>query len=286
LEFNMKSSIHVAGIRHEILRGLTAGTALYNLVGINPANHHILLELQDDRDIPLRGDEYIVISGHERFSVGEGPCPSSDNPSLRKPLAPVVNEIPLSPERQLHHAKLTFEQLAALDPDFESGDGVFVELRDVPDAQITSGMRVLVQCHDRYYTSPCGNVGFESKLDLDLAALRGRYGVVDYVDEGSRSMIIVRSMPLPGHWSRAATDILLQVPQGYPMSAMDMFWVTPGLTLVDGRMPERGDLMETYLGQSWQRFSWHYPNTYQWNPSVDSLSSHVRFARMRLGQAR
>jgi len=282
----MKQTIHVAGVRHEVSRGLLVGTALYNLVGLSPANHHLLLELQDDRDIPLRGDDYVVISGHERFSIADGPCPDSDNPSLRKPLSPVVNEVPLASGQQLVHAKLTFEQLAALDPDFESGDGVFVELRDVPDAQVTPGMRVLVQGHDRFYTSPCGNVGFESKLDVDLATLRQRHGEIDCVEDGARWIVIVRAVTLPSHWSRATTDILVQVPQGYPMSAMDMFWVPPGLTLADGRMPENGDLMETYLGQTWQRFSWHYQNNHQWNPSVDGLISHLRFARMRLGQAR
>lgn len=284
--FKMHQTIHVAGTRHDVSRGLSTGAALYNLAGVNPAHHHLLLELQDDRDIPLRVDDYIVISGQERFSVGEGPCPSNDNPSLRKPLAPVLNESSLPLERQLHHAKLTFEQLAALDPNFESGDGVFVELRDVPDAQVTSGMRVLVQNHDRYYTSPCGNVGFESKLALDLASLRELYGAVDCVEDGARSMVIIRTVPLPSHWNRASTDILVQVPQGYPMSAMDMFWVNPGLSLSDGRIPEKGDYLETFMRQTWQRFSWHYQNNHQWNPSVDGLCSHLRFARMRLGQHR
>lgn len=282
----MHTAIHVAGIRHDTSRGLFAGAAIYNLAGIDPARKHLLLELADDRDVPLRHDDYIVITGHERFSTGDGPCPVDDNPSLRKPVAPVVNEVQLPPERQLHHAKLTFEQLAALDPNFEPGDGVFVELRDVPDAQVTPGMRVLVQNHDRYYTSPCGNVGFESRLDRDLSTLRERYGSVDFFDEGARALVVVRAMPLPAHWSRQSTDVLIQVPQGYPMAAMDMFWVPPGLGLISGRMPENGEVMESFLGKTWQRFSWHYSNNHQWNPSTDGLVSHLRFARMRLGQAR
>jgi hypothetical protein len=185
----------------------------------------------------------------------------------------------------LPKAKLSFEQLAALDPDFESGDGVFVELTDVPDAQVMPGMRVLVQDDDRFYTSPCGNVGFETKLDADLALLRERHGDVECIDEGSRRLVIARGQELPAHWNRRSTDILLQVPQGYPLAALDMFWVTPGLSLADGRQPQNADQLEAYAGRTWQRFSWHYPPGHRWNPATDSLLSHLRFARVRLGQA-
>lgn len=281
----MHTSIHVAGTRHDISRGLVAGAAIYNLADIDPARQHLLLELADDRDVPLRPDDYIVINGRERFSVADGPQPADDNPCLRKPLSPTINEQELPADRELHQAKLTFEQLAALDPDFESGDGVFVELKDVPDAQVLPGMRVLVQNDDRFYTSPCGNVGFEPKLDADLALLRERCGGVECIDEGTRRLVIARGQELPAHWNRRSTDILLQVPQGYPLAALDMFWVTPGLALADGRQPQNADQLETYAGRTWQRFSWHYPPGHRWNPATDGLVSHLRFARVRLGQA-
>lgn len=281
----MHTSIHVAGTRRDISRGLVAGAAIYNLANVDPAQQHLLLELADDRDVPLRPDDYIVINGRERFSVTDGPQPADDNPCLRKPLSPTINEQELPADRGLHQAKLTFEQLAALDPDFESGDGVFVELKDVPDAQVLPGMRVLVQDDDRFYTSPCGNVGFETKLDSDLALLRERHGDVEHIDDGTRHLVIARGLDLPAHWNRRSTDILLQVPQGYPLAALDMFWVTPGLALADGRQPQNADQLETYAGRTWQRFSWHYPPGHRWNPDTDGILSHLRFARVRLGQA-
>lgn len=281
----MHTSIHVAGTRHDISRGLVAGAAIYNLADIDPARQHLLLELADDRDVPLRPGDYIVISGRERFSVADGPQPADDNPCLRKPLSPTINEQELPADRALLQAKLTFEQLTALDPDFESGDGVFVELKDVPDAQVLPGMRILVQNDDRFYTSPCGNVGFEAKLDADLALLRERYDGVEFIDDGTRCLVIARGLALPAHWNRRSTDILLQVPQGYPLAALDMFWVTPGLTLADGRQPQNADQLETYAGRTWQRFSWHYPPGSRWNPATDGILSHLRFARVRLSQA-
>jgi Prokaryotic E2 family E len=146
-------------------------------------------------------------------------------------------------------------------------------------------MWVLVQDHDRFYTSPCGNVGFGANLNADLEVLRSRYGVVECLDEGTRVLVIIRNLPLPPHWNRNSTDVLVQTPQGYPMAAMDMFWVTPGLRLSDGRIPQSGDQVETFAGCAWQRFSWHYGPGNGWNPGVDSLVTHVRFARTRLAQA-
>ncbi len=281
----MHTVIHVAGNRLDTSRGLVAGAAIYKLADVDSVRQHLLLELADDRDIPLRVDDQIIINGRERFSVGEGPCPADDNPCLRKPLSPVVNEQELSSDKLLHKAKLTFEQLAALDPDFESGDGVFVELNDVPDAQITPGMRILVQDDDRFYTSPCGNVGFDTKLEADLDLLRERGAMVERIDNGTRSLVIIRGLELPSHWNRTTTDILFHAPQGYPLAAMDMFWVTPGLVLADGRSPQNADQIEVHAGETWQRFSWHYPPGHRWNPATDGLLSHLRFARMRLGQA-
>jgi hypothetical protein len=188
-------------------------------------------------------------------------------------------------DKALRQTKLTFAQLAALDPDFEPGDGVFVELKDVPDAQITPDMRVLVQRDDRFYTSPCGNVGFDTKLDADIALLSERCGKVDRIDDGARVLVIMRAAELPSHWNRSTTDILFQVPQGYPLAALDMFWVTPGLELADGRTPQNADLLEEYAGERWQRFSWHYLPDHRWNPANEGLLSHLRFVRTRLNQA-
>lgn len=102
----MHTSIHVAGTRHDISRGLVAGAAIYNLADIDPARQHLLLELADDRDVPLRPDDYIVINGRERFSIADGPQPADDNPCLRKPLSPTINEQELPADRELHQAKL------------------------------------------------------------------------------------------------------------------------------------------------------------------------------------
>lgn len=281
---NIHTSIHVAGTRYEIDRGVLRGHALYQLTGLAFGHQYLLLELPEERDVPVAPDDYIVIGGKERFSVGHGPYPADDNPCLRVPLTPVMNDVPVPNAAALSRAKITAAQLSALDPNFEIGDGVFVDLRDLPDVQIAEGWRLLVQADDHFYTSPCGNVGFKERLAQDLAYARNLYGKLDVFDEPTRSLVVFREQPLAAHWSRRCTDILVQVPQGYPMAALDMFWVPPGLRLADGRIPNCGDHLEVFMASQWQRMSWHYPQSMAWNPSADGLLSHMRFVRARLAQ--
>ncbi|WP_186830516.1 E2/UBC family protein [Mitsuaria sp. TWR114] len=283
----MKSfaTIHVAGDRYECSRGLVNGAAIYNLVKLDPQRHHLQFEIKDDRDIPFAATDAIIIDGDERFSIADGPCPEGAGPALRQPIAIVINGEPIKGDALLRHVKLTFDEIAPLASDFQAGDGLFVELTDLPDAQLTPGIRLLLQPRDRLYTSPCGNVGFEPRLEADLQALRQQYGEVRCIDDGARTLVIVPAVALPKHWNRSNTDVLIHVPQGYPIAAMDMFWVPPGLTLADGRTPQNADLQETYGGQVWQRFSWHYPQPQRWDPATSGVMSHMRFVRTRLAQA-
>lgn len=277
--------IHISGDRFEFPRGLQVLSSVYELVHLAPARGHLLLELPDERDIPLGPTDSIIINGKERFSVSLSPYPADDNPHLRKPLRPVMNEHPIAEQHALTHAKVSFLQMSQLDPHFEVGDGVFVEMTDIPDPQLTEGIRLIVQADDRFYTSPCGNVGYEERLGKDVAEARECYGSIDVIPESGRSLVVLRDQPLPSHWNRATSDILIQVPQGYPQAALDMFWVPPGLRLHDGRMGANTEVIEALNGTQWQRFSWHYAPTHKWNPSTDGLMSHMRFVRVRLAQA-
>lgn len=279
----MHTHIFVAGNRIDAARGVVEATSIYQLSGVDSKTHYLLLEIPDDRDIPMVSTDHIVISGGERFSIQEG-TPSDSNPSLRKGVRPTMNEQKLDHDQALRHAKLDFSSLARLDPHFEAGDGVFVELRDLPDVQVLPGMQIIVQNDDRFYTSPCGNVGLHRSLESDIEALRQSFPNLELYPENGRTMVVLKDFPLPSHWNAPQTDLLVQVPQGYPIAAMDMFWVTPGLRLSNGLMPQNADQLEQYCGRQWQRFSWHY-NGSVWNPAVDGLASHLRFVRVRLNKA-
>lgn len=145
--------IHLAGNRLQIERGLFTGAFINNLAGLNSATHHLVLELPDDRDVPVSPDDHIVVTGRERFSIGSGPCPEEDNPVLRKAVALFMNGEQLDENDRPKKAKISAEKLGHLDPDFGADDAVFVELKDVPDVEITADMRLIVQDEDRFYTA-------------------------------------------------------------------------------------------------------------------------------------
>ena len=73
--------------------------------------------------------------------------------------------------------------------------------------------------------------------------------------------------------------LLLITDISYPNSKLDMFWVEPGLRLNGDRPPQAGEAIETYLGQQWQRFSWHVQ---KWNPAFDNITTYLGTIDKRL----
>ncbi|MGA2466848.1 MAG: E2/UBC family protein [Thermodesulfobacteriota bacterium] len=100
--------------------------------------------------------------------------------------------------------------------------------------------------------------------------------------DSNQIFIIFEEYPLPPGWNKKETKLLLITDISYPNSRMDMFWVDPDLRLMNGdRIPQAGGLVETYLGQRWQRFSWHVQ---RWNPAIDSIITYLGTVDARLRQ--
>jgi hypothetical protein len=69
-------------------------------------------------------------------------------------------------------------------------------------------------------------------------------------------------------------------------SWVDDYAQSMGAALPDGREPDRANSYEAYLGQQWQRFSWHYSNPQMaWRPGHSCLLTHLRFCQVRLANA-
>jgi hypothetical protein len=75
-------------------------------------------------------------------------------------------------------------------------------------------------------------------------------------------------------FDRATADVMIRVPTGYPMAALDMFYVSPELKLKDGSHPPAANVFEEHCGRRWQRFSRHL-NAVPWRPGVDGLRSFL-----------
>jgi len=99
---------------------------------------------------------------------------------------------------------------------------------------------------------------------------------------GNQIFIIIQKYPLPQGWNKRETRLLLITDIGYPNSKIDMFWVEPDVLLQNNnKVPQAGDVIETYVGQQWRRFSWHVK---KWNPAVDNIKSYLHTVNNRLKQ--
>lgn len=100
--------------------------------------------------------------------------------------------------------------------------------------------------------------------------------MVEIVSEGARVFVVVKQASLPfGTYTRAVSDVLLIADFQYPMSAMDMFYMEPGVEPARMPLPGHASSIEEYAGRRWRRWSWHRNGI--WKPGVDNLLSHWAF---------
>ncbi len=74
-------------------------------------------------------------------------------------------------------------------------------------------------------------------------------------------------------YDRQAVDLMIRIPPGYPMAALDMFYVRPELKLKSGGYPQAAEAFEEHCGQRWQRFSRHLQD--KWQVGVDSVRTFL-----------
>ena len=270
--------------KHEVTPGLIQGGLLLQIAGLSGAEQ-LLLEAHHELDVPVGATDYLLIRGGEEFSIGDGQPPIEDNPCLRHPVRFHLNEHLIAEEKALHHPKVLGSQIKALDSTIKPGDGLFADLKHLADEPIRDDQRIIVQKHDEFITTPCGNVGEGGVVFDHLDQVRSVFPEAVIQEGGGNRYLLIPNLPVPDFWNVERVTMLLLVPNGYPAAAMDMFWVSPALRLKDGREPG-GSSHEDHLGQHWHRFSWHYTDPQAgWQPGRSTLLTHVRFAQSRLAKA-
>lgn len=99
----------------------------------------------------------------------------------------------------------------------------------------------------------------------------------EFVEEaaGSDRLLVIRDVRLaPGKYDREVADVLFRIPAGFPTALLDMYWVSPILTLKNGGAPAASTDRATHENRVWQRFSRHLPNG-RWRPGADSLKTYL-----------
>lgn len=92
--------------------------------------------------------------------------------------------------------------------------------------------------------------------------------------EGGMICVLLPDFPLGAGFDRSSADLLLRLSPGYPDVPPDMWWFNPPVRRLDGAEIAATQVVETYLGRVWQRWSRHLQPG-QWRSGVDSLRSYL-----------
>jgi hypothetical protein len=117
--------------------------------------------------------------------------------------------------------------------------------------------------------------------EADTTYLNERGIPYEVANESSMTCVVLSRWPLPAGLDHQAADLLIRLSPGYPDVRPDMWWFDPPVRLADGTDLPATQVMEQYLGRSWQRWSRHFNNG-QWQSGVDGLESLLALIRRHL----
>ncbi|MCY4306284.1 MAG: multiubiquitin domain-containing protein [Aestuariivita sp.] len=142
----MTTNIEIDSKKYAIEAGLVSTRVIYDLAGCE--NRRVFLNQQDEIDIPLDSDSFLIIRGSESFVTGDSPI--EDNPPLR-------NAIQLRLNGELNHslpkAIITGKELKAFDPEHPKGR-LFADISTGPDAEIADDIKIVVQEGNSFFVIP------------------------------------------------------------------------------------------------------------------------------------
>jgi hypothetical protein len=114
--------------------------------------------------------------------------------------------------------------------------------------------------------------------ERDIAYLAERGLAYEITADQGLTCLVVRNWPLPAGLNPRQVDLLLRLAPGYPDVPPDMWWFCPPVTCNNGTAIQATQVMEGYLGRTWQRWSRHLtPGV--WRSGVDGLESFFAVIR-------
>lgn len=148
-----KISIIVDRQEKNIIPGLKQGSELIHAFGIKDPEQ-LLLEISGDIDVPVAHEDFLLLTGGEVFSIGDGSPRVEDNPQLRHPIRFMFNEHKLSEHQALRHPKITGADLKRLDPEAAPGSRLIADLEGFADEAIGDHQRIIVKPSDQFIVMP------------------------------------------------------------------------------------------------------------------------------------
>jgi len=104
----------------------------------------------------------------------------------------------------------------------------------------------------------------------EIEILQKQYGELEHDPNGN--WILIKEFKLPPGWYKEYTELLINIPSGYPSIPPDNFFVPTGFKLANGQKIDRYTEGYPFLGRQWGQFSYHIDG--DWNPSENILDGH------------
>ena len=126
----------------------------------------------------------------------------------------------------------------------------------------------------------------QDRIIQEIALLKERYPALEHGE--NYDWVMIPDFSLPDGYNRKAAKLMFLIPNTYPLTAPDCFYVDVGLRLTDGNMPSNyNEEMKVPVGGNWGYFSWH-PEIWQPAdeiPAGDNLLTFIKVVNVRLREA-
>jgi len=121
-------------------------------------------------------------------------------------------------------------------------------------------------------------MGLLPEIDIEFLDEKGFTYHLDQYPGGM--YLTIKEFDFPENYSPRKASLLINVITGYPGSALDMFWTTPDVKLLNGSMPTASSHKETHNGQIWQRWSRHTA----WRLGIDNIQTFITSIKKELAK--
>jgi len=247
------------------------GHTVRKLGGV-PEGKRLLLEKEDTADAEIQGNEFVSLEpeGVERFISRDpvwklnvqGKVYSFDTPVIS--VREAVKKAGLNPDQAWH---IYFN----------------VEGKPKEEKTINDNLDLTTPGIEKLRLTP-RNVSNGETADT----LRRDFGLLDndekYLDEmgfqwetcvnEQSRWLVINNYVLPEGYNLKLVQLALLIPEGYPMSQVDMFYVFPALTLSNGTGIPATQIVAVIDRNTYQGWSRHRP----WDPNTDSVISQLAMA--------
>lgn len=111
----------------------------------------------------------------------------------------------------------------------------------------------------------------EERIKKELELLRQRYHELEYKEEGR--WVRISSYPLPEGWNRSSTEVVFQIPAGYPGTPPYGIYIPSGILFNQARPDSYSEPAPTQppFPGTWGIFSWQ-PADGQWRATANLVT--------------